>query len=282
MADESQLTAENFKGEDMMLDIESLILHPDLQQRALADDFEKKEYKSATHDVAESIKDKETIEPILVINIPEGTKKVLDGKEVKPGYYVAEGNRRVAGYKEAGRAKIPAKVRVGTWEDAVDVSTSANIKNLALPRKPGDKRRAVVSCLINHFEWSDRRIAEHVHVGGELVAKCRPEAEKFLKTFAKDQPNGKPLDTKTRVGKGGKRQAATKKTAKKAKKVIDWSGYEGPYGSLVRFVDHVGEMTLTEEDRKKQGTDYQKAHQILKALGSRLKAWAAKKPKFVV
>jgi hypothetical protein len=282
MADESQLTAENFKGEEMMLDVESIIVHPDLQQRALSDDFEKKEYKSATHDVVESIQKKEDIERILVIHIPEGTTRKVEGTPVKGGYYVAEGHRRLAGFKAAGRAKIPALVRNGTWEDAIDVSTSSNIKNLSLPRKPADKRRAVETALVAHFDWSDRRLAEHCAVSGELVAKMRPSAEKYLKTFATEAPNGKPLDTKTRVGKGGKRQAATKKTAKKAKKVIDWSTYEGPYGSLVKFVDHVGEMTLTEEDRKKPGTDYQKAHQILKALGSRLKAWAAKKPKFVV
>jgi hypothetical protein len=110
----------------------------------------------------------------------------------------------------------------------------------------------------------------------------RPSVEKYLRSFAKESPNGdlsKVLDTKTRVGKGGKRQAAKK--TRKAKAKIDWSEFEGPYGRLTRFIDDVGEKTMTEEERKDVDSDYQKAHTVLKALGSRLKAWAAKKPKVI-
>ncbi len=277
MADETQLSAETFKGEEMMLDIDSIIVSPDLQQRDLSDPNDAKEFRVLTADVAEAVAKKDEIDRILVIHIPEDTTRVLDGSKVKPGYYVVEGFRRLAGYKAAGRAKIPALVRIGTWEDAVDVSTSANIKNLALPRKPADKRRAVESCLINHIDWSDRRIADHVKVSGELVAKMRPVAEKYIKTFAPTSLNG-DVDTKTRVSKSGKRQAAKK--AKKVKKVIDWSTWEGPFGSLKRFVDHVGAMTLTEEEQKSD-EDFQKAHKILNSLGDHLRAWAKAKPKVI-
>lgn len=278
MSDENQLTAENFKGEEVMLDIDSIIVSHDLQQRDLSDPNDAKEFKVLTHDVAEAVKDKDTIDRILVIRIPEDTTRVLDGSKVKPGDYVVEGFRRLAGYKAAGRAKIPALLRIGSWEDAVDVSTSANIKNLALPRKPADKRRATLSCLINHYEWSDRRIAEHVKVSGELVSKVRGEAEKYLRSFAKESPNGVAVDTKTRVSKSGKRQAAKK--AKKAKKVVDWSTWEGPFGSLKRFVDHVGAMTLTEEEQKTDG-HFQNAHGMLDDLANHLRDWAKSKPKVI-
>lgn len=284
MADEF-LSAANFKGEEMMLDVERIIVSPDLQQRDLSDQHDAKEYKKAIHDVVEAVNNKDPIERILVIEIPEGTNREVDGSPVVGGLYIVEGFRRLAGFKAAGRSKIPALVRKGTWEEAMDVSTSANVANLALPRKPADKRRATVSCLINHWDWSDRAVAAHVRVSQELVSKCRPEAEKYLRSFAKESPNGaavlEKLEGKTRVGKSGKRQAAKKTKARKEVKVIDWSEYEAPYGKLIRFVDYVGEMTLSEEDRKKASTDYQKAHAVLKALGSRLKAWAAKKPKVV-
>lgn len=282
MSTDTQLTAENFKGEEMMIDIESIIASPELQQRDLSDSYDAKNYKTAVSDVVEAIAKKEDIERVLIVKIPDGTNRVSDGQPIKGGLYLVEGFRRMAGYKAAGKSKIPAIVRAGTWEDAMDVSTSANIKNLALPRKPADKRKAAESCLINHFDWSDRRIADHVRVSAELVAKVRPIAEKYLNTFAKDKPNGKPVDTKTRVGKSGKRQAATKKTAKKkAKAVVDWSGWETAYGNLVRFVDHVGSMTMTEEELKKKETDYQKAHACLKAFGFRMRAWGAKRPKVI-
>lgn len=274
MADETQLTAENFKGEKKMLSIDNIIVFSDLQSRADLDAV-----KKFTPDIVEAIHDKEEIEPILVIEIGEGAVRKADGAAIKAGNYVCEGFRRLAGHKAAGRDKINCIVRKGTIEDAMDVSTSANIKNLALPRSREDKARAVETCLITHFDWSDRRIADHCHVSGELVAKKRPAAEKYLKAFQKDLPNGQPLDTKTRVGKGGKRQAAKK--ARKVKEKIDWSEYEGPLGRLKRFVDDVGEKTLTEDERKKDGSDFQKAHTILKALGMRLKAWSAKKPKVI-
>jgi hypothetical protein len=284
MADEF-LNASNFKGEEVMLDVESIVVSKDLQQRDLTDQHAAKEYKLAVHDVVEAVQSKESIERVFVIRIPEGTNRVLDGSPVQAGLYLVEGFRRLAGFKAAGRAKIPALVRDGTWEEAVDVSTSANVANLSLPRKPADKRRAVLTSLTNHWDWSDREHARHCRVGQELVSKCRPEAEKFLRSFAKESPNGsavlEKLDSKTRVGKGGKRQAAKKAKARKEVKIIDWSEWEGPWGRLVRFVDYVGEMTLSEDERKKASTDYQKTHAILKALGSRLKAWAAKKPKVV-
>lgn len=274
MADETQLTAENFKGEEKMLALDSIFINPDLQSRADLDAV-----KKFTPDIVEAIHNKEKIAPVLIVEVGEGSVRQSDGAAMKAGYYLCEGFRRYAAHKAAGRDKIACIVRKGTIEDAIDVSTSANTKNLALPRTREDKNRAAESCLITHFDWSDRRIAEHVDVSAELVAKNRPSALKYLNTFAANKPNGQPVDTKTRVSKSGKRQAAKK--ARKAKEKIDWSEYEAAYGRLKRFVDDVGEKTLTEEERKNANTDYQKTHHILKALGSRLKAWAAKKPKVI-
>lgn len=269
------LSAESFKGESKTLSIDNIIASRELQSREDLDYV-----KQFTPEIVEALKAKDDIDPIFVIEIDEGTNRIVDGAPIKAGYYVAEGFRRLAGYKAAGRDKIPCVVRKGSWEDAVDVSTSANIKNLALPRTRDDKRRATWNSLVNHFDLSDRQHAEHVKVSAELVAKVRPDALKYLRTFAKESPNGQP-DTKTRVGKSGKRQAAHKKKTKKAKTFIDWSTWEGPYGSLVLFVDHVGEMTLDAEERKNKATDYQKAMTILSGFAKLMKRWSGKKPKVV-
>ncbi len=268
-----ELSALNFQGEKTMLDLDNIQVVPDFQARDLSDDFDKKQYKALTAEVAEAVTKKVEIEPILVIRIPEGTNRAYDGAPVMSGYYVVEGHRRVAGYKAAGRAKIPAIVRDGTWEDAVDVATSANITNLALPRKAADKREAVRKSLINHFEKSDRWHAEHCKVGHDLVPRLRPEVEKFLRSFAKEPPkNG---EVAVRVDKRGRKHkiGAGKKAAPKAVKTIDWELWEGYLSRMTRFVDHVGEVTDTASDKPE--SPYQKAHTALKAIGKILQRYKA-------
>lgn len=276
MASSATLSASTFKGEKKLLPVEELILSKDLQCR---DDLE--EVKLMSKDVAEAVIAKEDIEPIPVIRIPQGTKRVIDDAPILPGYYPCDGNRRIMGYKSAGRAKIECIVRDGTWEDAVDVAVSANIKNLAMPRKPADKKNAVLNSLVNHWEYSDRWHADHVQVSHGLVSKTRPEAEKLYKMYSDLKPkpvegeeskNGKPG---TRLDKRGRRQAAKKKPGKKVeKKLIAWDSWESHFGWIARFIDHVGEVSGT--DSKAAGSEFQKAHAALKAHGIVMKRWCEK------
>ncbi len=275
----TELTALNFKGEKKQLDLDNLICTIELQQRDLSDPHDVHDFDALTKDVAEAVKDKEDIEPILVIDIPDGTVKVIDGKPVKPGLYVVEGHRRVKGFKAAGRSKINAIVRKGTWEDAIMVSVSANIGNKAIPRKPQDKRRAVETSLTYFWDMSNRWHAEHCDVSQELVAKTRPSAEKLYRMYSDSKPaetdeNGQPLKA-TRISKSGKRQAATKKPVKKkATKLIDlvdWSVWETRLGSLIKFVDDAAEKTGTVT--KDKSSNYQKSLATLHAHHKVVKAW---------
>ena len=240
MSTTTVLTAANFKGEMKAVDIDDIIADRDLQPREDLDTMRK-----FVEDVAEAVKKGEEIDPIFLMDVRQSDPpeiKRIDGKPVKPGLYVVEGNRRLLGYKAAGRKKIPAIVRIGTYQEAVDVASSANVGNLALPRTKEDKKRAVLMSLINRFDHSDRFHAEHCKVSQELVKKTRPLAEKLLPAEAKGKvdASGKPV----RVSKSGKVQAAkkTKTKANPEKKLADWVGWESRFGWMIRFMDHLIEL----------------------------------------
>lgn len=114
-------------------------------------------------------------------------------------YWLSSGFHRIAGAADAGLTEIECEVRKGTRSDAVIFGAAANKTN-GKRMTPADKRRAVENVLRVSPEWSNRRIAEHIDVGDDLVGDVR-------RTIFPDAAKGKV------IGKDGKRQSA-KKTEK--------------------------------------------------------------------
>lgn len=254
-----ELSAENFRGERKSVKLESLVRHPDLQGRA-----DPAAVKKLAGEVAEAVKAGAEIDPIKVIHVT-ADETTPYGKKIPAGLYVVDGFRRTMGYEMAGRANIPAVVRVGTWRDATDVATSANADQVALPRTPEDKRRQVELSLRNHPSRSFRWHSQHCKVGNELPQQVWKAIEKSIPQEVKDQ-----IEKEGRVGKNDKKQTAKKKPKPKAAvtadKAADWKRYEESFNFITRFIDHVGEL-----DGKKQPTN--EAHKMHRAFGEHMLAW---------
>lgn len=255
------LNASNFKGERKSLRLENLIRDPNLQGRA-----DPSVVKKFTADVAEAVAAGHDIDPIFVIHITKEDTKP-DGKKVAPGYYVVDGFRRSGGYEAAGRATIPAVVRVGTWTDAMDVATSANANNVALVRTREDKERQLVLSFANHPDRSARWHAEHCRVSRDLTAKKWAAFEKTLdpEVLAKIKAEGKTDKRGTKRAATGKKKAKSQ-AATTQDKAADWKGYESAFNWITRFIDHLSEL-----DGKK--TTSEKAHKQRITLGETMLAW---------
>ncbi len=91
-------------------------------------------------------------------------------------YYVADGIHRCLGAIKAERSSIPAIVHEGDEHAARVFACSAN-KNHGLHRSNADKRNAVALMLELEPSWSNRKIAEHVGVGNQLVGDVRKSLE---------------------------------------------------------------------------------------------------------
>jgi hypothetical protein len=92
--------------------------------------------------------------------------------EVDGRYLMADGFHRHAAAVMLGRRTIPAEVREGTFNDALDFVAGVNLFH-GLPLTRSERRRAVDIKLRLHHDWSDRRLAEELGVSRELVAKTR-------------------------------------------------------------------------------------------------------------
>ena len=91
-------------------------------------------------------------------------------------YWLADGFHRVAAARKAGIAKLAVDVRHGDRRAATLFSVGANSAH-GLPRKNGDKRRAVMVLLADE-EWrkrSDRWIAERCAVSAPFVGTVRAD-----------------------------------------------------------------------------------------------------------
>lgn len=113
--------------------------------------------------LADALKEKGDLDPIEVIETLEGELIPIDGFH------------RIQAYLNCDRQSIPAKVRLGTKEDAILASCAANAEHLALPRTREDKRKAVETILLNPVwsGWSDNAIAKQVNVNDKTVAAIR-------------------------------------------------------------------------------------------------------------
>jgi len=194
-----------------VLDIESLIIDHDLQQRAGgADERTVREY-------ADDLLDGVKLPPIKAIESDDG------------GVIVWDGFQRIDAHKKAGLSEISVEIMAGSRDDAMWLSCSAN-KSHGLRRKPEDKRKAVSNALMleRTQKMSDRQIAEHCGASPSLVGVVRKElvasgeipevTERVSSSGRKVDTSKEALEKKTSAGKAS---AASGKGAAKAKPKVD-------------------------------------------------------------
>jgi ParB-like chromosome segregation protein Spo0J len=137
--------------------------------------------------------------------LPPVTVFVIEGK-----YYLADGIHRHAAAVMLGRRTMKAELRTGTFADALDFVAGANLFH-GLPLTRHERRRAIEVKLRLHHERSDRRLAEELAVGRELVAKIRrqliesgqvPAGETRLGADGKTYPAVAPARERERPAKG--------------------------------------------------------------------------------
>lgn len=170
--------------------IESLVVDPDLQQRAGGVD------EKVVAEYAADLLDGVRLPPIKAVQINE--KGDLFG-----ALLVWDGFQRIAASTKAVMSDIEVMVRPGTYEDAVWLSCSAN-KAHGLRRRPEDKRKAIGSALklTRTQKMSDRQIAEHCGGSPSLVGMIRKEMVE----------KGEIEAVTERIGAGGKIINVSKET----------------------------------------------------------------------
>ena len=131
------------------LPIDELVLDPNLNLRDRLDDFTVERYADAWN----------RLPPVTVFEI--------DGQ-----WLLADGFHRHAAAVMLGRRSIPAEVRDGSMAEALDFVASVNLFH-GLPLTRAERRRAVEVKLRIHADWSDRRLAEELAIGRELIGKIR-------------------------------------------------------------------------------------------------------------
>lgn len=94
--------------------------------------------------------------------------------EVEDQWLLADGFHRHAAAAASDRKTIPAEIRSGTYADALEFASGANLHH-GLPLSRPERRRAVEVKLRLHHDWSDRRLAEDLGVGRELVGRVRKQ-----------------------------------------------------------------------------------------------------------
>lgn len=131
--------------------LDDLVLDPDLNLRDRLDDFTVERYAEAW----------DRLPPITVY-------------EVDARWLLADGFHRHAAAIMLGKRTIPAEIRPGSFNEALDYVSSVNLFH-GLPLSRTERRRAVEVKLKLHHDWSDRRTAEELGVSRELVAKIRKQ-----------------------------------------------------------------------------------------------------------
>ena len=150
--------------------VDDLVLDPNLNLRDRLDDFTVERYVEAW----------ERMPPVTVFEV--------DGRLL-----LADGFHRHAAAVKLGRRMMPAEVRQGTFNDALDFVAGVNLFH-GLPLTRTERRRAVEVKLRLHHDWSDRRLSEELGASRELIAKTR----KML------TDGGQLPASSTRIGADGK------------------------------------------------------------------------------
>ena len=135
--------------EILELPLDDLVLDPNLYLRDRLDDFTVERYADSW----------QRLPPVVVF-------------EVDDSLMLVDGFHRHAAAVMLGRKTMPAEVRHGTFNDALDFAASVNLFH-GLPLTRAERRRAVEVKLKLHHDWSDRKMAEELAVSRELVAKTR-------------------------------------------------------------------------------------------------------------
>lgn len=94
--------------------------------------------------------------------------------EVEGRWLLADGFHRHAAALTREKRTITAEVRVGTFAEALDFASAANLAH-GLPLTRSERRRAVEVQVRMHHDRSDRSLAEQIGVGRDLVAKVRKQ-----------------------------------------------------------------------------------------------------------
>ncbi len=97
-----------------------------------------------------------------------GELEAVDAVHDRTDYWLWNGFHRLMVYSDAGRKKIPARIRPGTQRVAVLLAAGANTHRAALARNAEDIRRAVETLLRDPewARWPDTKICEAVGLKG--------------------------------------------------------------------------------------------------------------------
>ncbi len=144
--------------------------------------------------------------------LPPVTVYLIDDR-----WLLADGIHRHAAAVTLGRHSIPAEIRHGTFEEALDYVAGANLFH-GLPLSRTERRRAIEVKLRIHHERSDRHLAEEMGVGRELVAKLR-------RTLIE---GGQIPNSTTRLGADGKTYPALPKDPNERRPRTNLDGGQQP------------------------------------------------------
>ena len=124
-------------------------------------------------------------------------------------YWLTDGFHRVTGYKKLGLVEIEAIVHNGSQREAQWASFGVN-KDHGLRKSQADKRFAVTKALddMEYFEYSDRKIADHVGVSHTYVSKLRKESSDYKPSVKTIERNGAPVKMETKnIGKNEEKKS---------------------------------------------------------------------------
>jgi ParB-like chromosome segregation protein Spo0J len=158
------------------LPIDDLILEPNLYLRDRLDDYTVERYADSWN------------------RLPPVTVYEVDGR-----WLLADGWHRHAAAVMLGRRTIKAEIIKGTMAEALDFVASVNLFH-GLPLSRAERRRAVEVKLRLHADWSDRRLAEELGIGRELIGKIRKALEESKQISAAVSRVGSDGKTYTSAG----------------------------------------------------------------------------------
>lgn len=124
-------------------------------------------------------------------------------------YWLSDGFHRIAAARKNRLSSVVCEVKDGGKREAILYAAKANRQH-GLRMTSKDKRRSVGLVLLTEPKWSDRRIAEHVGVGHQLVATVRAE---FTNQASAQVDDSSTCEPQKRVGKDGKEYTAPPKAS---------------------------------------------------------------------
>ena len=146
------------------IDLDLLVLSPELQQRVKLD-------KSVVEEYAEAFRNHVKFPPITIWY---RTDVEYTGTPLLHPAYLIDGFHRVEAARKAGITELPFIRKQGTYREALLYSTSINSTH-GLRRSKEDKRKSVMTLLQDEEwnGWSNREIAIQCNVSHTFVNKLR-------------------------------------------------------------------------------------------------------------